>query len=207
MSFTYAQLKTAIQDYTENDETSFVTNLDIFIKNTEERILKNVQLSLFRKNASGTMTNANQFLACPSDFLAPLSLSFVDSSSNKVFLELKDPDFIQTVNPNDATTGSPKYYAVYDVDNFVVGPTPNSSYTVQLNYFYRPASLTAGSSSGTTWLSENAPMTMLYMKGEPDILQNYQQQFVQGVQSLKLFGESKEPTDQYRTGMVIRAKQ
>ena len=201
MSFTYAQLKTAIQDYTENDETSFVTNLDIFIKNTEERILKNVQLSL---------------LACPSDFLAPLSLSFVDSSSNKVFLELKDPDFIQTVNPNDATTGSPKYYAVYDVDNFVVGPTPNSSYTVQLNYFYRPASLTAGSSSGTTWLSENAPMTMLYgclveaytyMKGEPDILQNYQQQFVQGVQSLKLFGESKEPTDQYRTGMVIRAKQ
>jgi len=216
MSFTYAQLKTAIQDYAENDETSFVNNLDIFIKNTEERILKNVQLSLFRKNASGTMTNANQYLACPSDFLAPLSLSFVDSSSNKVFLELKDPDFIQTVNPNSATTGSPKYYGVYDVDNFVIGPTPNSSYTVQLNYFYRPASLTAGSSSGTTWLSENAPMTMLYgclveaytyMKGEPDILQNYQQQFVQGIQSLKLFGEAKETTDQYRTGMVIRAKQ
>lgn len=134
----------------------------------------------------------------------------------KFFLELKDPDFIQTVNPNSATTGSPKYYGVYDIDNFIVGPTPNSSYTVQLNYFYRPASLTAGASSGTTWLSENAPMTMLYgclveaytyMKGEADVLQNYQQQFMQGLQSLKLFGEAKEVTDQYRTGMVVRAKQ
>ena len=78
MSFTYSALKQAIQDYAENDETSFVNNLDIFIKNTEERVLKNVQLSLFRKNASGTLTNANQFLACPTDFLAPLSLSFVE---------------------------------------------------------------------------------------------------------------------------------
>lgn len=91
MSFTYSALKQAIQDYAENDETSFVNNLDIFIKNTEERVLKNVQLSLFRKNASGTLTNANQFLACPTDFLAPLSLSFVDTSSNKVFFRAKRP--------------------------------------------------------------------------------------------------------------------
>ena len=133
-----------------------------------------------------------------------------------MFLEFKDADFVQTFAPNSSTTGIPKYYAVFDVTNFIIGPTPSSSFAVELNYFYRPASLTAGASSGTTWLSENAPMTMLYgclveaytfMKGEPDVLQNYQQQFMQGLQGLKLFGESKEVTDQYRTGMVIRPKQ
>lgn len=86
MSFTYAQLKTAIQDYTENDETSFVNNLSIFIQQAEERILKNVQLSLFRKNVSGTMTASNKYLAAPSDFLAPFSLSFVDANSEHQFL-------------------------------------------------------------------------------------------------------------------------
>ena len=216
MSFTFSSLKQAIQDYSENDETTFVNNLDIFIKNTEERILKNIQLSLFRKNASGTLTSSNQFLNCPTDFLAPMSLSFTNASSEKVFLEFKDADFVQTFAPNSSTTGIPKYYAVFDVTNFIIGPTPSSSFAVELNYFYRPASLTAGASSGTTWLSENAPMTMLYgclveaytfMKGEPDVLQNYQQQFMQGLQGLKLFGESKEVTDQYRTGMVIRPKQ
>lgn len=216
MSFTYSELKQAIQDYAENDETSFVTNLPVFIKNTEERVLKNVQLSIFRKNSTGSFTSGNQYLACPADFLAPLSLSFTDGSSNHVFLELKDPDFIQTFNPNSSTTGNPRYYAIFDVDHFLIGPTPNSSYSVELNYMYRPASLTAGASSGTTWLSENAPMTLLYgclmeayiyMKGEPDILQTYQQQFVQGLQALKMFGEAKEETDQYRTGMVLRPKQ
>ena len=108
MSFTYTQLKQAIQDYSENDETSFVTNLPVFIRQTEERILKNVQLSLFRKNVSGTMTASNQYLSCPSDFLSPFSLSFVDASSNKQFFDFKDPDFVQAFNPNSATTGSPR---------------------------------------------------------------------------------------------------
>jgi hypothetical protein len=183
MSFTYGQLKQAIQDYTENDETSFVNNLPVFIRQAEERILKNVQLSLFRKNVSGAMSSSNQYLACPSDFLAPFSLSFTDGSSNKVFLDFKDVDFVQSFNPNNATTGNPRYYAVFDVDNFILGPTPDSSYAVELHYFYRPASLTAGSDSGTTWLSENAEIAMLYgslmeayiyMKGEADMMQQYE---------------------------------
>lgn len=216
MSFTYDGLKQAIQDYTENDETSFVTNLPVFIQQTEERILKNVQLSLFRKNASGTMTSGNKYLTCPSDFLAPLSLSFVDSDSDNQFLEFKDPDFIQTFNPDSTVTGNPRYYAVYDIDNFIIGPTPNSSYTVELNYFYRPTSLTAGSGSGTTWLSENATLAMLYgslveayvyMKGEPDMMASYDKRFIEAMTGLKAFGEAKEVTDQYRTGMVIRPKQ
>ena len=216
MSFTYAQLKSAIQDYTDYDETTFVTNLPVFIRQAEERILKNVQLSFFRKNVSGSMTSSNKYLSCPSDFLAPFSLSFVDSDSEHQFLEFKDADFIQTFNPNGATTGSPRFYAVFDVDNFILGPTPNSGFTVELHYFYSPASLTAGADSGTTWLSENAQIAMLYgslleaytyMKGEPDLLQNYEARFTDAVMGLKMFGEAKEVSDAYRTGLVMRQKQ
>ncbi len=216
MSFTYDQLKQAVQDYTENDETSFVNNLPVFIRQAEERILKNVQLSFFRKNVTGNMTSSNKYLAVPSDFLAPFSLSFVDSNSDHVFLDFKDVDFVQSFHPNSATTGNPRYYAVFDVDNFVLGPTPDSAYAVELHYFYRPASLTAGSGSGTTWLSENAELTLLYgtlieayiyMKGEPDIMAQYEKRFVEAIQGLKMFGEAKEVTDEYRTGKVIRPKQ
>ena len=142
MSYTYTTLKQAVQDYTENDETTFINNLGIFIRNTEERILKNVQLSLFRKNVSGVMANGNQFLACPSDFLAPYSLSFTDASSQKVFLEFKDTNFLQAFNPNPATTGDPRYYGVFDLTNFSLAPTPNANSAVELHYFYRPVSLT-----------------------------------------------------------------
>jgi hypothetical protein len=216
MSFTYDQLKQAIQDYTENDETSFVNNLPVFIRQAEERILKNVQLSLFRKNVSGNMTSSNKYLAAPSDFLAPFSLSFVNSDGDHVFLDFKDVDFVQTFNPDATTTGNPRYYATFDVDNFVLGPTPDSNYAVELHYFYRPASLTAGSGSGTTWLSENAELCMLYgslieayiyMKGEQDIMAQYEKRFMEAIQGLKMFGEAKEVTDEYRTGMVIRPKQ
>jgi len=216
MSFTYDELKQAIQDYTENDETSFVTNLPVFIRQSEERILKNVQLSLFRKNVSGAMTINNKFLAAPSDFLSPFSLSFVDADSNQVFLDFKDVDFVQSFNPNSATTGNPRYYAVFDIDNFILGPTPDASRAVELHYFYRPASLTAGAGSGTTWLSENAELALLYgslieayiyMKGEQDVMAQYEKRFAEAITGLKMFGEAKEVTDQYRMGMVIRPKQ
>ena len=216
MSFTYAQLQTAIQDYTENTETSFVNNLSTFITQAEERILKSVQLSLFRKNVSGTMANANRFLACPSDYLAPFSLSFVDASSDHVFLDFKDPDYVQSFNPDAATVGLPRYYAVYDVDNFILGPTPNAAYNVELHYFYRPASLTAGAAGGTTWLSENASIALLYgslieayifMKGEPDMMALYEKRFTEAVSGMKMLGEAKEVTDEYRTGQVRRPKQ
>ena len=216
MSFTYDELKQAIQDYTENDETSFVNNLPLFIRQAEERILKNVQLSLFRKNVSGALTASNKYLACPSDFLAPYSLSFVNSDSDHVFLDFKDVDFVQSFNPDATTTGNPRYYAVFDINNFVLGPTPDSNYAVELHYFYRPASLTAGAGSGTTWLSENAELALLYgslieayiyMKGEQDVMAQYEKRFAEAITGLKMFGESKEVTDEYRTGKVIRPKQ
>jgi hypothetical protein len=216
VSYTYAQLKQAVQDYTENDETTFVNNLPIFIKNAEERILKGVQLTVFRKNVSGSMTTGNKFLAVPSDFLAPLSLAVTDSDGNKHFLEFKDVGLVQTFNPDGSDTGRPKYYSLFDIGFFLLGPTPDQDYSSELHYFYRPVSLTAGSDSGTTWLSENATVSMLYgslveaytfMKGEADMMNLYNQLYVQSLGSLKQFGESKEVMDDYRSGLLIRPKQ
>ena len=156
MAFTYDQLKTAIQDYTQNTETSFVTNLPVFIRSAEERILKTVQLTLFRKNSTGNMTASDEYLIQPTDFLAPFSLSFTDSNNDKKFLDFKSVNFIQEFNPDRTVTGEPRYYANFDVNSFLLGPTPNSSYAVELHYYYRPTSLTAGAGIGETCLSQNA---------------------------------------------------
>lgn len=221
MSFTYAQLKQAIQDYTENDETTFVTNLPLFIRQAEERILKSVQLSLFRKNSTASTTAGNPYLAVPSDFLAPFSLSLRGPDADRFFIEFKDSSFLQTYTPDDTTTGAPRYYGVFDVENFLLAPTPNApavgaNYTAELHYFYRPNSLTAGADGGTTWLSINAELTLLYgslveaylfMKGEQDMMAYYDKRFTESISGLKMLGEAKETTDEYRTGKVIRAKQ
>jgi hypothetical protein len=216
MSFTYDQLKQAIQDYTENTETTFVTNLPVFIRAAEERILKNIQLDLFRRNQTANLTANNPYLNCPSDFLAPFSLSFTNASNEKVFVEYKDVSFVQTYNPNVATTGSPQYYAQFDVSNFIVAPTPPSNLVVELHYLYRPASLTQGSGSGTTWISTNGELALLYgslmeaylfMKGEQDIMATYDKRFQESMLGLKLLGEAKETTQEYRVGKVIRPKQ
>jgi hypothetical protein len=129
MSFTLTTLKQAIQDYTENNETTFVNNLDTFIKLAEERILKSVQLDLFRKNVSGSTAASNKYLARPVDFLAPFSLS-VEVSGSKEFVEFKDVSFVQTFNPDATVTGTPLYYSVFDVNNFILGPTPNAAFNI-----------------------------------------------------------------------------
>lgn len=214
MSFTYDSLKQAIQDYTENTETTFVNNLDVFIKNAEERILKIAQLEVFRKNASGSLSASNKFLAVPTDYLASYSIC-ITNGSNKEFLLFKDVNFVQSFNPDPATTGVPRYYAQFDVNNFILGPTPDSNYDAEIHYFYRPNSLTIGAGSGTTWLSENASVALLYgclieaytfMKGEADLVQNYTQRFTEALSRVKNFGESQEVTDAYRTGLILREK-
>ena len=214
MSFTFAELKTAIQDYSENTETTFVNNLSIFIENAEQRIFESVQLEFFRRNVTANLTASNQYLAMPDDYLASYSLS-VTSSGAKSFLLMKDVNFIEDYNPNSSTTGLPKYYAAFTSDNFILAPTPDSGYQVELHYFYRPTSLTAGADSGTTWLSTNAPFAMLYgalieaytfMKGEADIIQNYDQKFMQAIARLKDLGEAKQTGDAYYNGLLVRSK-
>ena len=214
MSFTYDSLKQAIQDYTENSETTFVNNLPVFIRAAEERILKNVQLNLFMRNQQGTMTTNNQYLGAPSDFLAPFSIT-VTVSGKKQFLEFKDLSFIEEFNPDYTVTGVPRYYAQFDVGNFIVAPTPDQDYGVEVQYLFRPASLTSGAGTGTTWLSDNADLSLLYgslveayifMKGEQDIMAQYNQRFAESLTGLKMLGEAKETTQDYRVGKVIRNK-
>ena len=216
MSFTYDQLKQAIQDYTENDEASFVTNLPLFIRQAEERILKTVQLSLFQKNATATVTAQNEYLAMPADYLAPFSLSLTGPSGDKSFIEFKDPSFLQSYTPNPGVFGAPKYYSVFDVSNFLLAPTPDVGYIAELHYLYRPDSLTAGAGGGTTWLSLNAELALLYgslveayiyMKGEQDVMAMYNARLQEAIMGIKLLGEAKETTQDYRVGKVIREKQ
>ena len=214
MSFTLTTLKQSIQDWTENDETTFVNELDFIIKNAEERILKSVDLDFFRKNVEGGLTTGNKFLQKPSDYLATFSLSYIKDSAN-VFLLQKDVNFIQQYTPNPATTGSPIYYASFDVDNYIVAPTPDADYVAELHYYYRPASLTTDD-SGTTWISTNAPDALLYaclieaysfMKGESDLLQLYTSRYGEAISRLKVYGEGQENTDAYREGLVKVPKQ
>ena len=214
MAFTYAQLKTAIQDYTENTETSFVTNLPVFIRAAEDRIFKLADLEVFRKNATSALTQNDPYLSVPTDYLASFSLSITNSSS-KEFLLQKDVNFLHEFHPNASTTGVPKYYAFFDKDNFIVAPTPDSNYSVELHYYYRPASLTAGADSGTTWLSDNAPNVLLYgslveayiyMKGEQDMLQVYEKQFAEALSRIKDLAEARENSDAYRRGLPDRPR-
>ena len=149
MSFTLATLKSTVQDYCETSETTFVADLPTFIKEAEERILKNIELPFFRKNVTGSATSSNPYVSTPTDFLAPYSLAVIANDEYN-YLFLKQVSFIRAYTPNASTTGEPKYYALFDDSTFIVAPTPDSAYSFELHYKFRPASLTAGAESGTT---------------------------------------------------------
>jgi len=209
MAFTFATLKTAIQDYTDNTETTFDNNLTRFIVNTEERILKECQLDVFRRNSQGTTSASTKFLSKPSDFLAPFSLSVVNDSSNE-FLLYKHVTFLQDFTPNPSTTGVPEYYGDWNDETFLLAPTPNDALTMELHYFFRPTSITA-SSDGTTWLGNNAELALLYgslveayvfMKGEPDLLTFYNNRYFESLQGLKRLGEGQQTSEEYRRDRV-----
>jgi hypothetical protein len=210
MSFTYAELKQAIKDYVETEEAKFVNNLPLFIRLAEERILKSVRLNLFQKNATANMITGSPYIATPTDFLSPLSCS-ITTPAGVEFLSFKDLDFIQTAFPNPAETDTPRFFATFDVTNFLIGPTPDADYPVTLHYFYRPNSLTAGPEDGRTWLSENASLSLLYgalfeaytfLKGDNDLMQLYSSRVLESLGRLKDMGEGKETTTDYRYGKV-----
>ena len=205
MSFTLATLKTAVKDYCETSESTFDTQLTTFIQEAEERILKNVELPDFRKNVTGTSTASSTYLSTPSDFLSPYSLAVISSSVYN-YLLFKHVSFVRDYTPNPATTGLPKYYAVFDENTFILAPTPDSNYTFELHYKHRPASLTAGADSGTTWLSANAPDALLYgtlveaatFLKVPEEVAQYEQRFVSATAALKRLGEGYGARDEFR---------
>jgi len=209
--FTYATLKTAIQDYLDNTETTFVNNLDTFIQTTEERILKGVQLPVFRKNVTGLASSGNTYLATPTDFLSPFSLALIDSSGNYSYLLLKHVSWIRDYTPSAATQGAPLYYSQFDEDTFLLAPTPNSDLNFELHYNYRPASLTTVGNDNQSWLSDNAPNAMLYgalvegavfMKEAPETIMLYEQKFQEALALLKVLGEYKDVRDEARNDQL-----
>ena len=202
---TYAELKDAIQDYANNTGTSFVASVPTFVKQAEQRIYRSVNLPVNRKNVAGLMTDGNKYLAVPTDFLLPLSLSLT-SSSNQVFLLNKDANFIRSTYPNASTEGVPKYYGMFTDDTFILGPTPNADFVTELHYYYRPASIV---DSSTSWLGTNADTVLLYgslveaytyMKGDADIMQLYQQRYQEALDLLRAQAEGRMTGDEYRDG-------
>jgi hypothetical protein len=209
MAWTYDTLVQAIKDWTQYDETSFNDNIDAFIQNAEERILFAVDLTVFRKNQTGSLTLNNKYLTVPSDYLSAFSLSVTANGSTNFLLQ-KDVEYLQEYNPTGAT-GVPKYYAVFDINTFLVAPVPAASYSVELHYYYRPQSLTATSGSQTTWISDYAQEALLYgclieayiyMKGEQDLIAMYDKRFIESLVRLKNYGEGREDVDAYRDGLI-----
>ena len=209
MSFTFTTLKSAIQDYTENTETTFVNDLATIIVQAENRINSSVQLPNFRANKTASVSLDNPYLTIPNDFLYPYSLAVLDSDSNYNYLLNKDVNFIREAYPlSTSNKGLPQYYAQFDDDHFIIAPTPDANYTVELHYFYLPTSITT-SSDGTSWIGTNAPDVLLYgslveaytfMKGEPDIISTYDKRYKEALSQLVVQNDGRNRKDAYRRG-------
>jgi hypothetical protein len=206
----YSQLVTEIQNYTENQFTTDVVNT--FITQAEQRIYNTVQLPALRKNVTGTTTSGNKYLAMPTNWLATFSLAVINANNEYTYLLNKDVNFIRQSYPDTDSDfyGTPAYYAVFDSTSFILGPTPDASYAVELHYFYYPESITT-TSSGTTWLGDNFSSTLLYgslleaytyMKGEADVMAKYQQRYDDAMALLKQLSDGKDRQDAYRSGQV-----
>jgi hypothetical protein len=209
----YAALVAAVSDYTEN--TFNTADMDTFIQQAEQRIYNMVQFPALRKNVTGTMTINNKYLQCPLDFLATYSLAVIDATGAYTFMLNKDVNFIREAYPTPTSTGLPKYYALFgprsDIEKeltFIVGPTPDASYSAELHYFYYPESIVTASQ---TWLGDNFDSVLLYgalveaytfMKGEQDLITLYDTKFKEALQLAKRLGDGMERGDAYRNGQV-----
>lgn len=202
----YTELVTEIQSYVEN---TFVTaDINTFIEQAEQRIYNTVQLPALRKNVTGTLTLGNKYLGIPSDWLSTFSLAVVDGSGNYEYLLNKDVNFIRQAYPSPSDTGIPKYYAIFDDSAFILGPTPDSGYSTELHYYYYPESIVTAS---TTWLGDNFDSVLLYgalleaytyMKGETDVIAEYQKRYDEALALLKQLGDGKNRQDTYRSGQI-----
>jgi len=214
----YTALSNAIQAYTENTEADFVANIPVFVTQAEQRIYNSVQFPSIRKNVTGVTTVNNKYLQCPLDFLAVYSMAVIDASGNYEYLLNKDVNFIRQAYPQPTDTAIPKYYALFgpavsgvtisDELSFILGPTPDSSYSVELHYYYYPESITVAA-DGQTWLGDNFDSVLLYgslveaytyMKGEPDMMTLYNQKFMEALALAKRLGDGMERQDAYRSG-------
>jgi len=208
MSLTYNQLKQAIQDYAENDETTFVSNIDNFIRQAENRIYRAVTLPDLRTNVIGNFTASNRFLTKPAGYLSTFSIAVLNSSGDYDFLIQKDVNFVREAFPSRSTEGQPRFFAEFNDTSFIVGPTPDQAYEVQLHYYKDPESI-IDNVNGRSWIGDNAESSLLYgclleaytfMKGEPDVLAMYADRYESAIQELVKLVEGRYKRDSYRDG-------
>jgi hypothetical protein len=205
----YAQLTTLIQDYCESTEQSFVANIPTFVQLAEERIYNTVQIPAIRKNVTGTMTRNFQYFSLPSDWLSTFSLAVIDPTTQDYeYLLNKDVNFIRASYPPPNSYGKPKYYAIWDDNTMILGPTPDQAYTAELHYFYYPPSIVTNS---TSWLGDNFENVLLYgslreaytyLKGEADMMGYYDQKYQEALGQLKRLGDGLDRQDAYRSGQA-----
>ena len=205
----YATLTTLIQQYCESTETSFVANIPTFVQLAEERVYNTVQIPAIRRNQIGTLSIGNKYLTLPSDWLATFSIAAITPVTGvQEFLLDKDVNFIRQSYPNPSDTGMPKYYAIFDKNTLILGPTPDTAYQVEMHYYYIPESIVT---AGTTWLGDNYETVLLYgsireaytyLKGETDLMQYYEQKYQEAMQQLMRLGDGLNRRDSYRSGQV-----
>jgi len=215
----YSELVAAITSYTENQ---FATvDMNTFISQAEQRIYNTIQFPSLRRNVTGTLTANQKYLACPDDFLSVYSMAIFPAAGGAyTYLLDKDVNFIREAYPNPTSTGQPKYYALFGPSTnsspivilneltFILGPTPNTTYNVELHYFFYPESITTVA-SGQTWLGDNFDTVLLYgslveaytyMKGETDMMQLYEGKYKEALTLAKRLGDGLERQDAYRSG-------
>jgi hypothetical protein len=213
----YTELTAAIEDYTENTFTA--TELALFVNQAEERIYNTVQLANLRKNQIGILTIGNKYLSAPDDFLSVYSMAVIDNygTANETYTYLQDKDvnFLREVYPNPSTLSQPKYYGIFGPQSnnvnelsFILGPTPDKSYRVELHYYYYPESIVT---AGTSWLGQNFESVLIYgslveaytfMKGEQDMMALYDGKYKEALMLLKNLGDGKQRGDAYTDGQV-----
>ena len=214
----YAALVDAIQSYTQNYESDFVANIPTFVTQAETRIYNSVQIPALRKNVTGLTTDGNKYLSCPSDFLSVFSMAVIDGTGNYEYLLNKDVNFMRASYPNPNTEGLPKYYALFgptvtnntitDELSFILAPTPDAAYNVELHYYYYPESIV---DAGTSWLGDNYDPVLLYgslveayifLKGEADMMGYYEKKYQDALAQLNRLGTGLERGDAYRDGQA-----
>ena len=232
---TYTELFTAVKNYLQNDfptntwtdvaGTGTITSdgtdqIDLFIQQAEERVYNSVQIPALRKNVTGVTTGGNKYLSCPTDFLSVFSMAVIDGNDNYEYLLNKDVNFIRAAYPNPNDTGIPKYYALFgptvisntitDELSFILGPTPDILYNVELHYYYYPESITVAA-DGRTWLGDNYSPVLLYgtlveaytfLKGEVDMVAQYEKKYQEAMGQLNRLGTGLERGDAYRDGQA-----
>lgn len=211
----YAALQQAIQDYTQNSESTFVTNIPTFVQEAEQRIFNTVQFPSLRKNVVGNATANTPYMACPTDFLAAYSMAVIDGTGAYSYILNKDVNFIRESYPSPTATGTPAYYALFGPQtsyptklSFMLGPTPDANYQIELHYFFYPTSIVT---NGTSWLGDNFDSVLLYgslveaytfMKGEQDMMALYDNKYKEALQLAKRLGDGMERRDAYRSGQA-----